>query len=49
MSVTDRNQEAAVAIRDLAVCYGKVEALRGVTLDMGWKSAVALLGPNGAE
>ena len=48
MSVTGGNGEAAVAVRDLTVRYGKVEALRGVTLELAWQTMVALLGPNGA-
>jgi branched-chain amino acid transport system ATP-binding protein len=37
-----------LAVRDLAVSYGTVRAVDGVTLDVGATEAVALLGPNGA-
>jgi ABC-type multidrug transport system ATPase subunit len=44
----NRNGSVAVAVNDLVVRYGNVEALRGVTLDLRWNTVVALLGPNGA-
>ena len=37
-----------LAVRDLAVSYGPVEAVRGISLDVGLGDVVALLGPNGA-
>jgi len=43
-----RNGTVAVAVSDLTVRYGKVEALRGVTLELEWNARIALLGPNGA-
>jgi branched-chain amino acid transport system ATP-binding protein len=35
-------------VRDLSVAYGKVEVLRGLTLEVGGGEIVALLGANGA-
>jgi branched-chain amino acid transport system ATP-binding protein len=37
-----------LSVRDLAVSYGHVEAVRGVSFDVGAGDVVALLGPNGA-
>ena len=39
---------AALAVRDLAKRYGRVEALGGVDLEVGEGELVGLLGPNGA-
>ena len=35
-------------VRDLHVAYGQVQAVRGVSLDVGQGEIVALIGPNGA-
>jgi len=37
-----------LAIRDLVTAYGKIEALKGVSLDVAPGSITCLLGPNGA-
>ena len=37
-----------LAVEDLHVRYGKVAAVRGVSLTCGTGELVALLGPNGA-
>ena len=37
-----------LAIRDLVTAYGKIEALKGVSLDIAPGSITCLLGPNGA-
>ena len=37
-----------LVIKDLATAYGKIEALRGVTLEAKAKEVTCLLGPNGA-
>ena len=37
-----------LAIRDLATAYGKIEALKGVSLDARVGEVTCLLGPNGA-
>ena len=39
---------ALLAIEDLSVAYGKVEAVRGVSLLMQPGQIVAVIGPNGA-
>jgi len=39
---------ALLEIRDLVTAYGKIEALKGVTLDVQQGSITCLLGPNGA-
>ena len=39
---------AKLEIRDLAVAYGKVQALKGVTLEVGEREIVAIVGSNGA-
>jgi branched-chain amino acid transport system ATP-binding protein len=38
----------ALSVRDLHVTYGKVRALRGVTLDVGEGQIVSIVGANGA-
>ncbi|HEX2240685.1 MAG TPA: ABC transporter ATP-binding protein [Actinomycetota bacterium] len=40
--------DVAVSIRGLRKTYGKVEAVRGIDLDVGVGEVFALLGPNGA-
>jgi branched-chain amino acid transport system ATP-binding protein len=37
-----------LAVKDLVTAYGKIEALRGVTLEVAQGSITCLLGPNGA-
>ena len=37
-----------LSVRDLVTAYGKIEALRGVSLDVAPGSITCLLGPNGA-
>jgi branched-chain amino acid transport system ATP-binding protein len=37
-----------LAVRDLVTAYGKIEALKGVSLDVAHGSITCLLGPNGA-
>jgi branched-chain amino acid transport system ATP-binding protein len=37
-----------LAVRDVSVFYGKIQALRGVTLDVARGEVVALIGSNGA-
>jgi branched-chain amino acid transport system ATP-binding protein len=39
---------ALLEVRDLVTAYGKIEALRGVSLDVQAGSITCLLGPNGA-
>ena len=39
---------ALLAVKDLVTAYGKIEALRGVTLEVQEGSITCLLGPNGA-
>ena len=39
---------ALLEIRDLVTAYGKIEALKGVTLEVQQGSITCLLGPNGA-
>jgi branched-chain amino acid transport system ATP-binding protein len=40
--------ESILQVRDLDVCYGRVEAVRGVSLDVPEGSLVTLVGANGA-
>mgnify|MGYP001577643138 FL=1 len=40
--------EALLEVRDVVTAYGKIEALRGVTLSVSRGSITCLLGPNGA-
>jgi branched-chain amino acid transport system ATP-binding protein len=39
---------ALLAVKDLVTAYGKIEALKGVTLEVQQGSITCLLGPNGA-
>src|SRR5512145_1386882 len=39
---------AVLAVRELVTAYGKIEALKGVSLDVAAGSITCLLGPNGA-
>jgi len=39
---------ALLEIRDLHVAYGRVEAVRGISLDLGAGQIVSVIGPNGA-
>ncbi|MCC6984758.1 MAG: ATP-binding cassette domain-containing protein, partial [Bauldia sp.] len=40
--------EAPVSIRGVSKRYGRVEALRGIDLEIGRGELFALVGPNGA-
>lgn len=40
--------ESILDIRDLRVCYGKVEAVHGISLKVGAGQIVSVIGPNGA-
>jgi branched-chain amino acid transport system ATP-binding protein len=39
---------ALLEVRDLVTSYGKIEALKGVSLEVAEGSITCLLGPNGA-
>jgi branched-chain amino acid transport system ATP-binding protein len=41
-------QETVLEVRDLHVSYGKVEAVRGISLKVGSGTIVSVIGPNGA-
>ena len=40
--------DALLRIEDLAVCYGDVQALNGVSLEVPEGKLVTVIGPNGA-
>jgi branched-chain amino acid transport system ATP-binding protein len=42
------DDDAALAVEDLRVSYGKVAALRGIDLSIGEGEIVSVIGPNGA-
>jgi ABC-2 type transport system ATP-binding protein len=49
MSSNHRHEhQSAVAVRDLRKSYGEVEAVRGVSFEVGRGEVFCLLGPNGA-
>ena len=43
-----RTPETLLEVRDLQVSYGKVEAVRGVSLEVAAGTIVSVIGPNGA-
>jgi ABC-type uncharacterized transport system ATPase subunit len=43
-----QERELVVQVRDLRKSYGEVEAVRGVSLEVGRGEVFCLLGPNGA-
>jgi len=43
-----RTEGLAIEVRDLRRCYGEVEAVRGVSFEVGRGEVFCLLGPNGA-
>ncbi|HUL76740.1 MAG TPA: ATP-binding cassette domain-containing protein, partial [Vicinamibacteria bacterium] len=46
--MTEAGSAAAVAVRDLRKSYGSVEAVRGISFEIGTGECFGLLGPNGA-
>ena len=46
--MTDSHPQPLLAVRDLKVSYGQVEALHGISLDVFPGEVVALIGSNGA-
>ena len=46
--MTSGRQETLLEVRDLHVAYGKVEAVRGITLEVASGTIVSVIGPNGA-
>jgi ABC-2 type transport system ATP-binding protein len=48
MTMVDSTADAAIVARDVWKVYGKVEALRGLTLEVERGGVFGLLGPNGA-
>ncbi len=47
-TATDDGEDAALAVENLRVSYGKVAALRGIDLRVGSGEIVSVIGPNGA-
>jgi ABC-2 type transport system ATP-binding protein len=47
-NAADADHQKALVLRRLARCYGKIEALAGIDLQVSVGETVALLGPNGA-
>jgi len=45
---TQGNGEPILEVRDLRVCYGAIEALKGISLTLGAGEIVTLIGANGA-
>jgi ABC-2 type transport system ATP-binding protein len=48
LSTEDRNQDPAIVVHDLRRSYGEIEAVRGVSFEVGRGEVFCLLGPNGA-
>jgi branched-chain amino acid transport system ATP-binding protein len=46
--MTEGAHETLLAIRDLDVAYGKVEAVRGISFNVASGTIVSVIGPNGA-
>ena len=44
----DAGEVGVLEVRDIATAYGKIEALRGVSLSVAKGRITCLLGPNGA-
>ena len=46
--MSGRGSETLLAVRDVHVAYGKVEAVRGISLRVDAGTIVSVIGPNGA-
>jgi ABC-2 type transport system ATP-binding protein len=47
-STHTQTHELAIEVRDLRKSYGDVEAVRGISFEVGRGEVFCLLGPNGA-